>query len=756
MNPRLLPLLLAATLAHGQCVSGAPAAGLVYPAGARQGTTTTVFVGGRALQSVQEVRVSGEGVETRITGSYRSLRQMNGDQRQVLRHLVECRRAELLGAKPPKKPEQLLPGEDGKPKPESKPPEHPLVELLPTLSLPELRHWEEFMKRGDNLQPARHLEETVAVEVKVGDQAAPGTRELRLLGNNGLSNPLRFQIGTLPEHRELEPNEAPETPPLELPCVVNGQVQPGDIDRIRFHATRGQKLVVHGAARALIPYLADAVPGWFQMGLVVQDENGRELAYADHFRHDPDPVLALEVPEDGIYTLEVRDSIYRGRDDFVYRVAIGELPLIGSFFPLGGPAGQPLEVELRGWNLTRPNLVLDAAAAGPSIREFTLPDTRGFRYEVGTLPEILEGEPNNDHETARAMTIPVVANGRIDEPGDIDIYRVDAEAGQSLAIEVVARRLGSPLDAVVHVAAADGQVIGWNDDRMSKDGHLHLDDGLLTHHADPGLTVEPVTDGPLWIRVADTRHAGGPAYGYRLRVTPLEPDFELRLSPSGLTTAAGRNTPFAVHVRRRHGFDGEIRLALADGPQGAKLSGGLIPAGADGCRLTLDMPPKLKSGIFHPKLTGTATLDGKTITREALPTDDRMQAFLWRHLVPAEEWIVQSRGQSSPIQRAGEGPIRLATGGSAVVRFKAWKDLAQRISTETSAAPVGFTVSQPRRTEDGFSIEINAPPEIAAGERFNLIVDLYPARNGHRVASAKFPQSSLPALPILITPTRTP
>jgi len=34
---------------------------------------------------------------------------------------------------------------------------------------------------------------------------------------------------------------------------------------------------------------------------------------------------------------------------------------------------------------------------------------------------------------------------------------------------------------------------------------------------------------------------------------------------------------------------------------------------------------------------GRATIDGRDVVREAVPAEDRMQAFLWRHLVPAGE-----------------------------------------------------------------------------------------------------------------------
>ena len=138
---------------------------------------------------------------------------------------------------------------------------------------------------------------------------------------------------------------------ITLPAIVNGQIMPGGVDRYRFEARKGQQLVVAVSARELIPYLADAVPGWFQAAVALYDSAGNELAYDDHYRFHPDPVLHCKIPKDGQYVLEIRDALYRGREDFVYRITVGELPFVTSIFPLGGPAGTQTTVELKGWNL---------------------------------------------------------------------------------------------------------------------------------------------------------------------------------------------------------------------------------------------------------------------------------------------------------------------------------------------------------------------------------------------------------------------
>ena len=74
---------------------------------------------------------------------------------------------------------------------------------------------------------------------------------------------------------------------VDLPVVLNGQIMPGQVDRYPFRARRGQKLVIAVEARHLIPYLADAVPGWFQAVAALYDAKGDELAVADHYRFIP-------------------------------------------------------------------------------------------------------------------------------------------------------------------------------------------------------------------------------------------------------------------------------------------------------------------------------------------------------------------------------------------------------------------------------------------------------------------------------------
>ena len=50
-------------------------------------------------------------------------------------------------------------------------------------------------------------------------------------------------------------------------------------------------------------------------------------------------------------------------------------------------------------------------------------------FAVDTLPECLEQEPNNAIATAHRVTLPIIVNGRIDQPGDWDVFRFEGRPG---------------------------------------------------------------------------------------------------------------------------------------------------------------------------------------------------------------------------------------------------------------------------------------------------------------------------------------
>lgn len=677
----LLAALLCAGVAGAQPQQNrAPSIGYVYPAGGQRGTTIEVLVGGQSLRGISSAHVSGEHIRATVVKHYQPLRPLQAEQRAELqRRMRECAAREwaklqsrgLVGAAPPEmRPPPSQPATQ--PSPEVKLPDHWLWDHLQDKNLYELNHIRHVLTSGANRrQPNEQIAETVLVRIEIDPEAEPGERELRLFGRAGMTNPVVFQVGTLPETRELEHNDPdarrallPPLPPLSLPVLVNGQILPGDVDRHRFLARRGQTLRIRAAARKLTPFIADAVPGWFEAAIAVLDDRGRELAFADHYLFDPDPVLQFRVPADGEYLLEVRDTIYRGREDFVYRIAIEEVARPGA-----GTAA----------TLTTP-----AAPTAPA----------------GALAEIPEQRENDSLATAQAIAPGTVITGAIDTPGDRDTFRFVGKAGQEVVIEVRARRLGSPLDSLVRLFDADGKVLAWNDDAMIRRTHLHPDWGTQTHHADSSLQATLPSDGNYFVQVSDAQNQHGPGHTYRLRVSAPLPDFEVRLVPSALSLEPGRWSILTVHVLRRDGFAGAIELEPKDAPPGVVLSGARVPAGTDSVRLTIGCDRRF-DGIAPIHLQASSTAQGKLIRHDAVATDDVEQAFLWHHLVPRERLLAHCVGGGnravSLARLKTPAPLELRPGATVSLTFSDDRFArSKRLELRIKEGPAGVTLGTTR------------------------------------------------------------
>jgi hypothetical protein len=626
----------ATVIAAGSRARRGPTIGYVYPAGGRQGTTFEVSLAGRFLDGVTDVIVSGEGVEA---APVEHVKPLNGKQLNLLRDRLKELQEKVKPAKKGK-------GKAGKEtETASEPNEGTDLETIEK-EMAEIKEKLANPKNRNRNNP--QLSEDVVLRVKVAADAEPGEREVRLKAAQGLSNPVTFFVGQLPEYSEKEPKKKTEDTEVlsDLPLVINGQIMPGDVDRFRLKLNKGTRLVTSTSARQLTPYLADAVPGWFQATLALYDADGEELAYDDDYRFNPDPVLFYEIPKDGEYLLEIKDAIYRGREDFVYRITVGEMPFVTSIFPLGEKLGAKTTVEMKGWNLPTNELVVDANGKEQGILPISLRNkemiSNRIPFAVDTLPECLEKEGNNNHTDAQKITLPVIVNGRIDKPGDCDVFGFQGNAGDKVVAEVYARRLNSPLDSVLKLTNSNGKQLAFNDDHEDKGA------GLTTHHADSLLSTTLPADGFYYIHIGDAQTKGGEAYGYRLRISRPLPDFELRVVPSSINVRAGASAPITVYALRKDGFTGDITVTLKDAPKGFALSGNRVPAGKDQVNLALRVPGGPIKKALTLNLEGRAEIQGREVVRPAVPADDMEQAFIYHHLVPAKELKVAVIGRAKP------------------------------------------------------------------------------------------------------------
>ncbi len=598
---------------------GRPYIGFVYPAGGQHGTTFQVRVGGQGLNGVDGAIVSGSGVTAKVV-EYR--RRLGSQEMAMLREEVKGLR---------RKPRSAM------------------DETARDIMARAAERIAEYV----NTPACASIANLVIVEVTMSPGADPGPRELRVTTPRGVSNPLAFCVGQLPElcrkpmvtavrqvlgkeQLALRTRPADEVEDrVDVPCVLNGQIASGEVNRYRFQASKGQRLVISTVARQLVPFIADAVPGWFQPVLVLYDTRGKEVAYDDDYRFKPDPTILYEVPKTGEYVLAIHDALYRGREDFVYRISIGQTPFLTSIFPLGGRVGHPANIAMTGWNLENAELVPPGADAAPGIYQVVARNghlvSNRIPFSLDTLPECVEKEPNDDPVHAQRVELPVIVNGHVDRRDDWDVFQFAGRAGETVVAEVFARRLDSPLDSVLKLTDATGKLVAYNDDYDS------ATPGVNTHDADSYIMAKLPADGTYCVHLGDVTRNGGEEYAYRLRLGPPRPDFALRVVPSSAAMRSRSATALDVRVVRKDGFAGPVRLGLKNPTTGFSCRPGSLSASQMSRRLVVrtSLTDTKEPVVVH--VEGSATIQGHQVAHEAVPVEDRMQAFLWRHLVPADD-----------------------------------------------------------------------------------------------------------------------
>lgn len=756
-----LILFIAAARVFAQ--QGAPHLAYVYPAGGKVGATFQITVGGQFLLTVSNAVVTGTGITAAVLDHNRPMNQKDfNDLRDRMRVLQEkfqaARRNNFSGAGT-----NAWTAADAKEREEVR---------------------EKILRNPPNRTANPAMIDTVTIKVSIAPDTEPGEREIRLVTPNALSNPMRFCVGTLPEvsraaarpanpdlDKMLERLGGPPAPvgtpkheaQVKLPVTINGQIMPGGVDRYHFFATQGQQLIIAASARSLVPYLADAVPGWFEATVTVLDSKGREVASAERYRFKPDPVLHFEVPQSGQYTVEIHDSIFRGREDFVYRLTIGELPFVTGIFPLGGRAGEKTSIALSGWNLPETKMTLDNSNATPdviSLGEKSFGFFNSVPFAVDDLPECLAGKSSHSDETAQTVTLPVIINGRISQPGESEVFKFEGHAGENIVAEIFARRLDSPLDSFLRLTDSSGKQLAFNDDFEDKGT------GLNTFHADSYLTNTLPADGTYFIHLTDTQGQGGPEFAYRLRISHPRPDFALRIVPSSLSLRTGMSVPVTVYALRRDGFTNAINLDLKDAPKGFSLSGARIAENQDKAQFTLKAPAQPTEAPVAIAIEGHAIIGDKLVTHEAAPAEDLMQAFFYRHLVPSKELAVVVNGQERSFLRdafkiISATPIKIQPGGTTRVLVSAPSgNFASRFQLELDNPPDGISLTNVSPIPAGLELVIACDAQkVKPGSTGNLICDVMPKNFGPANSpkkSGKQPRkamaiATLPAVPFTVS-----
>ena len=569
-----LATLFAASFAFA-ALGADPYAGYIYPAGIQAGTTNRFLVGGQGLRNVKRVYFDNPALKVIDVEAVPNF-PLPGNAAQR-RHIAKW--LDGIAAGHPEEPPR---------------PDDPAVisewrsnswwSVLGSLDADKLAIVErDFFTPKNALQSSPSLSQKLLVTVAADANARTGWCRFMVVTGAGISAPRPFEVCAA--HRTTEPLYAPpdRTRPAKAPAsvdmrnggaVLDGRIMPGETDVFRLCLAANTRYEFVATARELQPYVGDAVPGFFNIALVLRNADGVVVAQADDTsRFRPDSYLSFKPRREGEFTLELHDVLYRGRDDFVYTVA----------------------VNAPGHRLYYPSF--------------------GFPARVRTVPP--DGAVSAPGAVSRRTFL-------VDEPGP----RV---------LEVVARRRGSPLDAVLTLRkSADGPVLAQWDDSTNK-----LFVGTVPQgECDPVGMYDFAEPGEYVAEVTDRTGHGSKWYSWWLDVRKPTPGFEIYSTRSTLPLT--RKAPLKVEfcIVRKDGFDGDVALEFPDGVQAVAPC--VATAGVE--RVVAKLVYKGRQAVeMRPvRLTAKATIGGAVVRVPVVPCDEYEQAFAWKHLVPAPSFFMNA------------------------------------------------------------------------------------------------------------------
>lgn len=416
----------------------------------------------------------------------------------------------------------------------------------------------------------------VEATLAIAPDCRVGVHHFRLRCRSGISFARTFWVSQFPNHDEVEPNDdfaAPQKIPMNV--TVEGEAKIEETDYYQVTAKKGDRLSVeiealrinNGAGNDILidPYVA------------IFDKDRNEIVSADGSALlKQESLVSIEVPGDGDYIVEVRDSAYRGRGR--YRVHIGNFPRPTAIFPAGGKAGSEVEFTLLG-DVKGPYTFKTKLPESADNDEFGILAPNGGmvppspnRVRISAVDNLFEKEPNNAHtEATDAGAFPFALNGIIEKEGDIDFFKFTAKKDQAFQIRVFANALGSPLDPLLIVYNSKMGGVGSNDDA----------DGTK----DSRFDFKAPEDGDYYVRITDMLSRGGADYVYRIESVSPPPTIEVTM-PEMLRNTHQHLKQFNVPQgsyytmvvsTTRKGVAGDLKFEMPALPPGVTMEAGIVP-----------------------------------------------------------------------------------------------------------------------------------------------------------------------------------
>jgi hypothetical protein len=141
-----------------------------------------------------------------------------------------------------------------------------------------------------------------------------------------------------------------------------------------------------------------------------------------------------------------------------------------------------------------------ADAAGDVEIEIVTPFGTASKHRIPVAAAVAEKEPNGGFSQAQLVQSGTIVEGAIGGAKDVDVFKIEANAGETWTFEATSARLGTPLDPALMAHDGAGRQIGMCDD--SAVGR------------DPTLTLKIAAAGTYYVTLIDAHDGGGATHAY--------------------------------------------------------------------------------------------------------------------------------------------------------------------------------------------------------------------------------------------------
>jgi hypothetical protein len=563
-----------------------------------------------------------------------------------------------------------------------------------------------------------------------------GVYTCRIRTDDGLTSPFLFAVGQVPQVQEKEDNGSFDTAQaIPSLVVVEGKSEGNDVDYFRFAGKKGQRIVID----AQCSRIGSGVDPTIRLTTASH-------AYVASADDTPglmtDARLTVVLPDDTDYVIELSDSRYQGTGKAIYRLLIGPVPVVDEIFPLGGRSGETIGLELRGGTLPAPGIASATLHPNPqadphSYRPRVTNHTLGLAglgdpvLDVESIPPLVVGKLPELREPALAGSptlkafAPIVFNGRIGKRGEEDKYVVGVTPGQKYHIEVDAAELGSALDGVLQIKGPDGGVLATADDTAAptqSKAKAAAKKAAVINSPDPSLDFTVPAGMPeITLTLRDLRGEGGVGYAYRLTVEPVDAaPFQVVPTDDQLNIPKGGTAAVAVTVTRQ-GFNGPIRLTVANPPPGLTIQPGLVNAGQTVGSLTITASPDASFEVANLRLIGEGQGGPAPVFVEASKTIVFAEQGTLATNVMLQEGLPAAISLPTAITlEAPNSPLEIVHGYGGNVPIKATRSPGTEDAVLTFGStplPAGFAIGASTiaaKANEGGAV-VNAAPEAPLG-----------------------------------------